>query len=306
MLSREPAGRTLPTLITLVVIGILLMTFDVRSQGAGVVGVLRTGTQSIVSPLQKAASFAVRPVIDLVDSLSNVANLRVENDALRRELEEAQAELNAMQDLQVRVEFLEQIYDMKAAGSEIGRTVANVIGRPDGLEESLIIDKGTAQGIAIGQPVVDSNGYVVGSVSAVTAGSATVVPIISKRQGLTVIVGDQEGSLISQAGSELMKLEVYSARTPVLAHDRVLTSAGSLSFPAGWPIGEVVADAAPVVDVLTTTVRPFVNPRTLRLVVVLAWPPDPITAITPPTTTTIPTSSTTTDGSSTSTTAGDG
>lgn len=302
MLSREPAGRTLPTLITLIVIGIMLMTFDVRSEGTGVVGVLRTGTQSLVSPLQKAASFAVKPVVDLVDSLSNVANLREENIALRRELVAAQAEINAIQDLVVRVEFLEQIFDMKSAGSQIGRTVANVIGRPDPLEETLFIDKGTSHGIAVGQPVVDSNGYVVGSVSSATADSATVVPIISRRQGLTVIVGDQEGSLISQPGSELMKLEIYSARGPVLANDRVLTSAGSLSFPAGWPIGEVVADAAPVVDVLTTMVRPFVNPRTLRLVVVLAWPPDPVTAVTDATTTTIPTSttvegSTTTEGS---------
>jgi rod shape-determining protein MreC len=268
----------------LIVIGVLLMTFDVRSQGTGVVGVLRTGTQSVVAPLQKAAAFAVRPVVDLVDSLSHMASLREENMALQAELVEARAELNSMQDLEVRLELLEQIYDMKAAGSEIGRTVANVIGRPDGLEESLIIDKGTDHGIAVGQPVVDTNGYVVGSVSSVTSGSATVVPIISKRQGLTVIVGDQEGSLISQPGSELMKLEVYSAREPVLADERVLTSAGSLSFPAGWPIGIVADDAAPVVDVVTTTVLPFVNPRTLRLVVVLAWPPDPVTAVADPAT----------------------
>jgi rod shape-determining protein MreC len=297
MLSREPAGRTLPTLVTLLVIGILLMTFDIRSQGAGVVGVLRTGTQSIVSPLQKAAALAVRPVVDLVDSLSNVASLREENMALRAELIEAQAELNAMQDIQVRVDFFEQIYDMKAAGSEIGRTVANVIGRPGPLEESLIIDKGTANGIAVGQPVVDSNGYVVGSVDSVTAGSATIVPITANRQGITVIVGEQEGSLTSEAGTDLMRLEVFSSRGPVLTGDRVLTSSGSLRFPSGWPIGEVVEDAAPVVDVLTASVRPFANPQTLRLVVVLAWPPDPVTAIattttTSPTTTTVPSSTT--------------
>ncbi|MCI0424390.1 MAG: rod shape-determining protein MreC [Actinobacteria bacterium] len=303
MLSREPAGRTLPTLITLLVVGVLLMTFDVRSQGAGVVGILRTGTQSLVAPLQKGAAFVVRPVVDLVDSLTNVASLREENLALRAELIELRAELNAMQDLEVRLEFFEQIYEMEAAGSQIGRTVANVIGRPDGLEDSLIIDKGTDHGIAVGQPVVDSNGFVVGSVTTVTSGSATVVPITSKRQGLTVIVGDQEGSLISQPGSELMRLEVYSARGPVLAEERVLTSAGSLSFPAGWPIGVVVEDAAPVVDVVTTTVQPFVNPKTLRLVVVLAWPPDPITAVA---TTTTTTSSTTTVPGSTTTTGGGG
>jgi hypothetical protein len=31
---------------------------------------------------------------------------------------------------------------------------------------------------------------------------------------------------------------------------------------------------------LTTTVRPFVDPEALRFVIVLAWPPDPITAVT--------------------------
>jgi rod shape-determining protein MreC len=299
MLSREPAGRTVPTLVTLIVVGVLLMTFDIRSEGTGVVGVLRTGTQTIAAPLQKAASYAVTPVANLINSLSNVASLREENLALRRELIEAQAEINALRDLRVRVDLLEQIHGMEAAGSDIGRTVSNVIGRVGvTVDEALIIDKGTAHGIAVGQPVVDPNGYVVGSIRSVTSSSATVVPIMSTRQGLTVIVGDQEGTLLSQAGGDLMRLEVYSAREPVLLGEPVLTSAGSLSFPAGWQVGEVVEDAAPAVDVLTTWVRPFANPKTLRLVVVLAWPPDPITAVT----NTLPTSTTTSVPDSTTTT----
>ena len=304
MLSRQPAGRTLPTLITLVVVGIMLMTFDVRSEGAGVVGVLRTGTQTVVAPLQKAASYAVTPVVNLVNSLSNVANLREENMALRQQLVEAQAEINASRDLQVRVDFFEQIFGMEAAGTQIGRSVANVIGRVGiTVDEALIIDKGTNDGIAVGQPVVDPYANIVGTIHSVTASSATVVPIMSTRQGLTVIVRDQEGTLLSQAGNDLMRLEIYRAQEPVLVGEPVLTSAGSLSYPAGWPVGEVVQDAAPAVDVLTTWVRPFVNPQTLRLVVVLAWPPDPVTAVTD----SIPTSTTTTtapDGSTTTTEAG--
>lgn len=305
MLSREPAGRTLPTLISLVVVGVLLMTFDIRTEGSGVVGVLRTGIQTIAAPLQKAASFAVTPVVNLVDSLSNVANLREENVALRRQLIELEAQLNTTRDLQVRVDLYDRIHEMEAAGTHIGRTVANVIGRVGiTVDEALIIDKGTSHGLAVGQPVVDPYGYVVGSIRSVTASSATVVPIMSSRQGLTVIVGEQEGTLLSQAGADLMRLEVYSARESVLSGEPVLTSAGSLAYPAGWAVGEVVEDAAPSVDVLTTWVRPYVNPQTLRLVVVLAWPPDPVTAVTDTlpagsTTTTIPedSTSTTEDGS---------
>ncbi len=53
-------------------------------------------------------------------------------------------------------------------------------------------------------------------------------------------------------------------------------------------------DAAPSLDILTTFVRPYVDLDTLRIVVVLAWPPDPVGAVTgtepvEPTTTTVTT-----------------
>lgn len=276
MLNRDHGDRTLPTLITLLVVGVLLMTFDVRTEGGGVVGVLRTGVQSLVNPLQQAASYVFDPVADMVDSLSDITSLREENIALRRSLSEAEAALIAVQDQLARLELFEQIYEMEASGAELGRTVANVIGRPD--EVALIIDKGTGDGIAVGQPVLDTNGYVVGTVKTVTAGTATVVPIIAGPAGVTVLVGDQIGVLLPQIASDEMRLEILDARGPVLAGDRVLTSAASVDFPAGLPVGEVLFDAAPSVDVLTSTVMPFSDPDRLRIVVVLAWPPDPVGA----------------------------
>jgi len=276
--NREPRGHTLPLFVSLIILGVLLMTFDVRLQGGGVVGVLRTGTQTIIAPVQQAASYAVNPVVDMIDSLSNLSNLREENIALRRELAEAEASLVGVQDQLARLEHLEQLYGMEAAGDEIGRTVANVIGRPDAFDAALIIDKGTSDGVVVGQPVVDTNGYVVGIVRSVTRGSATIVPITADRQALTVMVGDQIGSLLSQVATDEMRLEILTAREPVLVGDEVLTSAVSASFPAGLPVGVVIEDAAPSIDVLNAKVDLFVKPDTLRLVVVLAWPPDPITA----------------------------
>ncbi|MEE8406899.1 MAG: rod shape-determining protein MreC [Acidimicrobiia bacterium] len=277
-MNREPRGHTLPLLVTLIILGVLLMTFDVRLQGGGVVGVLRTGTQTIIAPVQQAASYAVNPVADMIDSLSNLSNLREENIILRRELAEAEASLVGVRDQLARLEHFEQLYRMEAAGDEIGRTVANVIGRPDAFDAALIIDKGTSDGLVVGQPVVDTNGHVVGTVKSVTRGSATIVPITADRQALTVIVGDQIGSLLSQVATDEMRLEILTAREPVLVGDEVLTSAVSASFPAGLPVGVVIEDAVPSNDVLSTKVDLFVNPDTLRLVVVLAWPPDPITA----------------------------
>lgn len=302
MLSRQPGDRTLPTLVTLLVVGVLLMTFDVRSEGGGVTGVLRSGTQTIVSPLQKGAAFVVNPVVDILDSLSNVATLRETNIALERQVADLQAALIAVDDDLARLELYEELYDLEATSADIGRTVAQVIGQPDAFDGALFLDKGTSDGVAVGQPVIDTRGYVVGSVQHATPGSATVVPITVGPDGVAVTVGRQNGIVVPQINNDEMRLEIFDAREPILAGEKVVTSSTSVKFPAGYPVGEVVADASPSGgDALTTTVVPFTDPDTLRVVVVLAWPPDPVTAVTEPTTTTTSTTSTTTEDGATST-----
>jgi rod shape-determining protein MreC len=269
--------------------------------------VLRSGTQAIVSPLQRIAAYAVTPIDNALESLSNVASLREQNAALSAELAEAEAGLVAVQDQLARLELLEQLYDLDADDEDLGRTIANVIGSVDA---ALIIDKGTQDGVLQGQPVIDTNGYVVGTVKSVTSGSATILPITATREGLTVLVGSQTGTLVSGAfTSELslqMNLDIFDAREPVLAGDRVLTSSASTDYPAGLPVGEVIADASPESTSLATTVRPFVEPDSLRFVVVLAWPPDPVSAVTDDTLPEEETTTTTLGGeSTTSTTSGE-
>lgn len=301
MLSRQPGDRTLPTLITLLVLGLLLMTFDIRSEGGGVIGGLRSGTQAIVSPLQKGAAFVVNPVVGVIDSLSNVATLREENLVLQRTVAELEADLVAVDDELARLELYEQLYALEATGAALGRTVAQVIGQP-ALEGSLIIDKGTSDGVVARQPVIDTNGYVVGSVQQATAGSATIVPITVGPAGVAVAVEDQVGRVLPQIDTNVMRLEL-DGDEPVLAGQRVVTSSASVRFPSGYPVGEVVSDAAPTNDFLSTDVEPYVHPDTLRVVVVLAWPPDPVAAVTADTTTT--TTTVPDEESSTTTTEGD-
>ena len=249
MLNRNKSDRSLPTFITLLVVGVLFMTFDVRLEGGGVVGVLRTGTQAVVAPLQRVSSFVVNPVAELVDSLSNIASLREENVMISAELAEAQASLVSVQDQLARLELLEQLYGLEVTEENLGRTVANVIGQPDAADAALIIDRGTRDGVNKGQPVIDTNGYVVGTIGTASLSSATVIPITADRQALTVLVRNQVGTLNSQILTDDMRLEmqleVFDARDPVLAGDRVVTSAVSTSYPAGLPVGVVLEDVNP-------------------------------------------------------------
>lgn len=306
MLSRDRiprSDRAFPTFISLIVVGLLLMTLSVRLEGGGVVGVMRSGAQALVSPLQRAASFVVNPVSDAFDSLADIAGLREENRALKAALAEADAKLIAVQAQLARLQLFEELYGLDVVDSQLGRTVANVIGRPDPFDEALIIDRGSNHGIAVGQPVLDTNGFVVGSVASVTPVSATIVPITASREGLIVLIGSQIGRLSSQAFSGDMRLLISDAREPVLAGDRIVTSAQSVLFPAGIPVGVVLEDGSIASGAVSTTVTPYVDIDQLQLVVILAWPADPGSAVGQDD---IPLSATTTTLGETTTTSGDG
>lgn len=280
------------------------MTFDIRSEGEGVTSVLRSGMQTVVSPLQKGAAFVVNPVLDVAKSLANITSLRETNLDLQRQVAELEAEMISVDDDLARLEFLEQYYDLEATGTDIGRVVTEVIGRAGPLDNALIIDKGTSNGIAVGQPVIDVNGYVVGSVQQAAGGTARVIPITVGSDGVAVTVGEQVGWVLPQVNESTLRLEINPARDPVFAGQRVVTSSQSVRYPAGYPVGEVIADAeASGAGSLTGVVQPYMSLEDLRFLVVLAWPPDPVAAVTESTTTT--STSTTLEQSST-TTEGDG
>lgn len=303
MTSFDRPDRSLPTLITLVVLAVLLMTFDVRLSGEGVVGVMRGGVQTMLAPLQRGANVVMDPVADFLDGLSDVTSLRETNEALRAELAQAQASLAEAGDDLARLETLEALYDLELDSTEVAEIPANVIGRADQFDLAFQIDKGVDDGVIEGQPVIDVFGFVVGRVADVSPSTAIVVPIVASRNQVTVLVGSQTGLLSANPGSDEMTLDIFDARQGVEEGDQVVTAANT--FPSGLAVGEIIESASPSSTALTARVRPFVDVEGIRIVVVLAWPPDPTSATTP-TTTTTSTTVPPTDDTTTSTSESDG
>jgi rod shape-determining protein MreC len=282
MIDRELGqDRTLPLFITLIVISFLVMTFDVRLQGRSVVGTLRSGAQTLLAPLQDLASWVIDPVADLGGALFSVATLQAENEAFRAELAKYQGLLAKVEDDLARKAVLEELYNLEF-DLEAARTEANVIGRPSDTEASFLIDKGSSDGIREDNPVIDASGNLVGKISLVSPDYATVIPITHDRDAITVLVGGQPGILSARLSPSLtslqvplMTLDVYDARQPLLAGEKVVTSSISVGFPPGIVVGEVAADAALEGTALSAQVHPFSEIGKLRVVVVLAWPVDP-------------------------------
>lgn len=269
--------------LTLLVASFLLMTFDLRTQGQGVTGSLRTGTQAVISPLQQGVAAAIRPISDFIGSLSTFARQQQELQRLNAELAAARADLAGLENLKQRIRVLEELLDLKAV-ENLASTNANVIAGIDTLDKSFRIDRGINDGVLVGHPVVDVFGNLVGKVVEATGSSATVVPIIGDVDAVTVVVGDQVGTLSSRTGSGLLDLDIFEATGPVEADKTVVSAAGR--FPPGMTIGSVVSTVEPEGNAISARVEPFADFDHLDVVVVLAWPPEPEDAVAEPGTTT--------------------
>jgi cell shape-determining protein MreC len=108
---------------------------------------------------------------------------------------------------------------------------------------------------------------------------------------------------LSHVGSDELTLEVFDAIEALQAGDLVVTSSVSVTFPQGLPVGEVTADVDLEGTAISAPVRLFAQTDTLRIVVVITWPPEPGTVETT-TTTVIPGTSGGTSGDTTTTTGG--
>ena len=111
-----PSGRRLDRatalFISLLAVGFLVATFDVRASGDSATTVLRSGAQTLAEPIQSGIDFVVRPVVGFVDGISNVAGLRDQNERLEAEVQRLEARLRETSALERRVAELEAINDL--------------------------------------------------------------------------------------------------------------------------------------------------------------------------------------------------
>lgn len=263
--------RTTVLFVSLVAIGFIVATFDVRDDGDGVASVLREGTQSIFEPLQKAADWAASPVIGFVDGVSNLAGLRDENERLQDRVRELEAGALETAALAEEVRQLEAILGI-AAPLELPTVNARIYSSgPSAFDNARFIDKGASDGIVVGQAVIDEDGLI-GRVDLVSANDARIRLIIDPLVSAGVrIQSTNETGVISGRGDGPLRLEMFRATLPVSAGDLVVTDGSR--FPPGLVVGRITADAeAEVGFVLRATVEPAANLSQVDYVtVIIGW-----------------------------------
>ena len=279
MRSYGRSDRSSFVAVGLVVISFLMMTFDIRSSSQGVGGTLRNGVQTVVAPLQSAMNAVIDPVVDFADGLANLAGLRLENERLRSRIEDLERDVVHVANLEADVSELSELLDLQLLGNLQNIAVnAEVTARGGTFEQSFTINKGTVDGVQLGQPVVDARGALVGVVSDVAEHSASVIPITSRQApAVTVRLPNGVRGSVEGQGTGRLILSILDANQRVLEGQLLQTFGpfgSSDAYPKGLDVGTVLISSTPQAGTIRVQVEPLADLDRIEFVAVIPWPPD--------------------------------
>lgn len=236
----------------------------------------RDFTSSWMSPLQSAGRAVAAPFHNIATSLTDLANLRRENDSLRQDNDKLRAEAVRAVDERRRLAELDSMLDLAGKG-KYKIVAANIIGWPqmDDTGAALHIDAGKRDGIRVWMTVISGRGLV-GSTVAVGAASSTVRLLSDpdSHVGIRVARTSAVGIATGSGRDEDLHLDMFSM-LELRAGEAVVTrgSLNGVPFVAGVPVGRIVTVGGTAGELPIGTIAPYVDAHSLSSVgVVVAVP----------------------------------
>jgi rod shape-determining protein MreC len=256
--------------IAVIVVLALILAWLVLDQAGGV-NPVRDGFSRLLAPVQLVLGRLVRPVSDLWQSAGHWFSLQKDYEALRQENLALRNQVILLQEAQIENENLRRQLNYKSAVPALELLAAEVIGHdPNNLLRYLIIDRGAADGVQRGMPVLTAEGLV-GRISEVSASAAKVMLITDPSSSVSALIQRSRATGMVQGypGGELV-MRYIPQGDMVAPGDIVLTSGLGGNFPKRLVIGQVASVSQRDVEMFQeAVVIPAVNLRDLEMVMVV-------------------------------------
>jgi len=262
--------RRLILLLLLCVLALGVLTEQVRTADGRGVGWLGTAVEAALAPAVVALSRVSDAVTYSWSLLHEIGTLRTENARLSAEvarLREENARLRPAAQENARLRAL-----LAFKGQQPFRTMAaRVIGRdPSRWFSTILVDRGTNEGVLRNDPVVTSDGLVGHVIE--TAGSwARVLLILDPRSAVGVLVErSREAGVAEGQGRPVLHVKYLSRDADIQPQDQMITSGLGQIYPRGLPVGTVIGVSRTGGDLFqAATVRPAVDLNHLEDVLII-------------------------------------
>ena len=217
---------------------------------AFIIGLLYVHTK-LLDPIKVTGqdlSAAVHWVVDVPNRISHWADQRFaskealleKNEALQAELLIHKRKVQRMAALSAENTRLRQLLN-SADSLEDRVLIAELIGvSPDPMKHSVILNRGSDEGVYPGQPVVDAQGLV-GQVVNVTSSSSTVLLISDASQAIPVQLVRNGTRFIVEGRGSLFELYLrhVAVTMDIKEGDELVTSGLGQRFPVGYPVARI-------------------------------------------------------------------
>lgn len=220
-------------------VSLLLLTFYVREGETGVIHSIRSGVNTVATPVRMVGAVVATPFNAIGNVFTNLSAPQETLSELQKKNEELTSELAQLTEAQKTAERLESLLGLQSTYN-LQSTAARIIGSTgDAWSQTVTIDKGSANGFEIGMPVCNSGG-VIGQIIEVSAATSTVRLINDENSGVSAMVQSTraQGMLQGQPDGTLM-LSYVPADADVKVGDVIITSGLGGRFPKGLPLGTV-------------------------------------------------------------------
>jgi rod shape-determining protein MreC len=259
------------TLFLAVILGqVLLISAQVSTKSG--VPVIESVTFGIFSEVQRGLSGGFLGIRRVWTGYVGLRNLRVENDALKRDLAIAQVAEQEQRALADRTRGLERLLDLREH-LKLKTVAAEIIGAaatPD--FRTLTIDKGTRDGVRADMSVIAPAG-VVGRLVVPSLRSAKVQLLIDRNAAAGAIVERTRAQgVVVGGGDDRLRMEYVSEAFDLIVGDLVVTSGIDGIYPKGFAIGRIESVERAGGAYKRITIKPAVDFSSLEEVLVVLTP----------------------------------
>ncbi len=227
------------------VLAVVLITVISVQRLNGRAGLLANATGALRMPLQQAATSLSEWLEGIYGYIYKYDQLVEENESLRRQLSEAQEAARAAAEVSEENARLRELLGYLEKHRDFETESARVVAwNASNWASAFTISKGQESGIEVGDCVISSAGALVGQISELGTGWATVRTVTDTNMNVGVLVGEVSGAAMLVGDFALMqegcaKLAYLSEGTSLLQGDRVITSGKGGRFPQGVVVGTV-------------------------------------------------------------------
>ncbi|RXZ36427.1 rod shape-determining protein MreC [Oxalobacteraceae bacterium CAVE-383] len=201
---------------------------------------VRKGVGTALYPLQMLALMPRDAALQLADYFTSLSTLEQENKALK--LRQAQSAQMLQQE---RLLFAENSQLRNLLGMQQKLTVRSVVGEilydaRDPFTRKVVLNRGSQQDVALGQPVIDDLG-IVGQITRVFPFTSEVTLLTDKDQAIPVQVlrNGLRSIAYGRGQSGVLDLRFMAANADIQSGDMLVTSGIDGVYPAGLAVASV-------------------------------------------------------------------